>query len=159
MHKRKQGCTAEIKVKAEGLINRQLNGGRFGAAAKRQHHGKTGETDDKYNGEHPGQHATQHRIFQQMAHVARAEPQAGSKPEPLGRDRQPTLQDQPHRQWQVEKHMRQQHPVQPIDLHRVKSNPAQRDAENAFAAKHRQQTQHRHDHRQDKRRSHQRQQY
>ena len=138
-------CARKVKLKAQCLIDRQFYRAGFWPAAQRQHHGKAGHGEHEHQQQGRGCSAAQDRHFNKHKSCARCQAKLGGKAEMLGWHRLPTLQQHPRGQRQVEKHMRQQHPFQPVNIQRPKPRNRQRIAKNPRAPPDRQQPKYRHD--------------
>ncbi len=152
------GSAAEVEVEAEGLVDRQFHRRRPRPAAERQRNGEAGEADQKDGDENAGGKRLQHRSFEMARDVARAEAERGGEPESFGRDGEPALQEEPHRERQVEEDMRQNDAAEAVDGDPADAERGKPVVDDAGTAEDAEDAHHRDDHRQDEGRAEKRDQ-
>ena len=116
LDQREPGGAAEVEVEAQRLVDRELDRGRPRPAAEGQRHRERGHAEQEHQHEGARQHLAQHRRLDAAEHVAGGEAELRRKPELLGRNGEPALQQQPRNQRHVEEDMREHHPAQPVDV-------------------------------------------
>ncbi len=119
LNQRQQRGFAQIEIKPERLIDRQFNGCGAWTTAKGKRDGKGRQADQKNHQKGARHDLAQHGAFQGAGDVAGFEPQGRRQTKALGGNGQPALQDQTCRQGQIKEHMRDDDPMQAIDVNRL----------------------------------------